>query len=321
MDWSVWVDVAIIFFIIIGGWRGYREGVFVASANLIGLVVSLLLGFWLYGYLASFLLQYWTIPIGLMNIFSFLLIAFVADGLITAAVLLIGNKYGRRLALTELTRWTGVIPGIGSAVITLAYLVAVISGMPLEHPIKVAVTQASASGPLIELTNQSGLPVDKLVGPAIQDLSQLFTVQPGSSEMVDLGFVVQDPELTSVAEEQMLALVNQERQKEGARPLVMDESLRKLARSHSLDMYQRGYFSHHTPEGKDPFDRMKEFNIDYMAAGENLALAPTVEMAHEGLMNSPGHRRNILDPNYHKVGIGAYQHPRYGIMFSQEFTD
>ena len=103
--------------------------------------------------------------------------------------------------------------------------------------------------------------------------------------------------------------------------MIMDESLRDLARDHSLDMYQRGYFSHYTPEGKDPFDRMEEHGISYLAGGENLALAPTVAMAHTGLMNSPGHKRNILDPKYHKIGIGAYQDPRYGIMFSQEFTN
>ena len=91
----------------------------------------------------------------------------------------------------------------------------------------------------------------------------------------------------------MLELVNQERIKVGVRPVVMDESLRDLARDHSLDMYQRGYFSHFTPEGKDPFDRMEEHGISYLAAGENLALAPTVAMAHTGLMNSPGHKRNI----------------------------
>ncbi len=101
----------------------------------------------------------------------------------------------------------------------------------------------------------------------------------------------------------------------------MDEQLRSVARAHSRDMFVRGYFSHYTPESKDPFDRLKDANIAYLAAGENLALAPTLPTAHTGLMNSPGHRRNILDPNYHRVGIGAYQSARYGMMFSQEFSN
>lgn len=318
---SIWIDIVILFFIILGAWRGYKEGIFVASANLAGLIFSLLLGFWLYQPLADFLLTYWSIPLGVMNIFSFLLIAFIADGAITALVLLAGNRYGLRLTKFPLSQYAGIIPGIASSVITMAYLIAVIGGMPLEHPIKTTISGAKLSQPLENVTRIAGLPVDELVTPAIQDLSQLFTVQPGSSEMVELGFMVQNPEVAASEEEEMLRLVNIERQKAGVGVLVMDESLRELARMHSLDMYQRGYFSHHTPEGKDPFDRMKAHNIEYMAAGENLALAPTVDMAHTGLMNSPGHKRNILDPNYNKVGIGAYKHPRYGIMFSQEFTD
>lgn len=321
MELSFWVDLVALLLIFLGAWRGYREGIFVASANLLGLVFSLVLAFWLYQPLADFLLKYWSIPIGVMNIFSFLLIAFVTDGMITAGVLLFGNSYSTQLNLPHVSRWIGIVPGVISSFITLTYLAAVVSVMPLEHPFKVAVTEAATTRQLIQLAHQSGLPINQLVGPAIKDLSQLFTVQPGSSEMVELGFVVQDPEIASNEEEEMLRLVNQERAKEGISPLVMDQSLRNLARSHSLDMYQRGYFSHYTPEGKDPFDRMKEHDISYMAAGENLALAPSVDMAHNGLMNSPGHRRNIMDPNYHKVGIGAYKHSRYGIMFSQEFTD
>jgi uncharacterized protein YkwD len=101
----------------------------------------------------------------------------------------------------------------------------------------------------------------------------------------------------------------------------MDMQLRKLARSHSLDMFQRGYFSHYTPDGLSPFDRMNAANIEYTYAGENLALAPSTDLAMQGLMNSPGHRANILNPNFNKIGIGAIDGGIYGIMFSQEFTN
>ena len=70
-------------------------------------------------------------------------------------------------------------------------------------------------------------------------------------------------------------------------------------------MLVRGYFGHVTPEGIEPFVRIEKGGIDYDAAGENLALAPTVEIAHTGLMESPGHRANILRPEFGKVGIGA----------------
>jgi uncharacterized protein YkwD len=69
-------------------------------------------------------------------------------------------------------------------------------------------------------------------------------------------------------------------------------------------MFQQGYFAHVDPDGTTPFERMRTGGVSFRAAGENLALAPTVEVAHNGLMNSPGHRENILSPDFTQVGTG-----------------
>ena len=66
---------------------------------------------------------------------------------------------------------------------------------------------------------------------------------------------------------------------------------------------------------------MDRAGISYSIAGENLALAPSVVRAHDGLMNSSGHRRNILDPAFTKIGIGAIDGGVYGKMFTQIFTN
>jgi len=65
---------------------------------------------------------------------------------------------------------------------------------------------------------------------------------------------------------------------------------------------------------------MKAAGVSYRYAGENLAGAPTVEMAHNSLMNSPGHRANILNANFTKIGIGVVSGGPYGKMFVQMFT-
>ena len=119
----------------------------------------------------------------------------------------------------------------------------------------------------------------------------------------------------------MLGLVNMERRKRGLKPLVADPELVPVARAHSQDMFARGYFSHYTPEGKDPFDRMKAAKIRYQAAGENLALGQTLKICHDGLMNSPGHRANILNPAYGRLGVGILDGGTYGLMISQEFRN
>ena len=86
-------------------------------------------------------------------------------------------------------------------------------------------------------------------------------------------------------------------------------------------MFEKGYFSHNSPEGKTPFDRIDTAQIQYKAAGENLAYAPSVEVAHEGLMNSPGHKENILRPEFGTLGVGVIDGGINGKMFCQEFTD
>jgi uncharacterized protein YkwD len=86
-------------------------------------------------------------------------------------------------------------------------------------------------------------------------------------------------------------------------------------------MFVRGYFAHVNPDGKDPFDRMRDFNVRFMTAGENLALAQTVGIAHNNLMNSPGHRANILNPDFGRLGIGIMDGGFYGLMISQEFRN
>ncbi len=78
---------------------------------------------------------------------------------------------------------------------------------------------------------------------------------------------------------------------------------------------------HIDPEGNSPFDRMRDGGVRFITAGENLALAQTVSIAHKGLMDSPGHRANILSPHYSPVGIGVAQGGRHGTMLTQKFAD
>jgi uncharacterized membrane protein required for colicin V production len=100
-----------------------------------------------------------------------------------------------------------------------------------------------------------------------------------------------------------------------------DEPLLQVARSHSAEMFELHYFAHNSPVTGSPFDRLRRAGIGFVVAGENLAYAPNVQIAHEGLMNSPGHRANILRPEFGRVGIGAIRSQLRGTMFSQEFTN
>ncbi|MFG6497001.1 CAP domain-containing protein [Fictibacillus sp. UD] len=125
-------------------------------------------------------------------------------------------------------------------------------------------------------------------------------------------------ELTA-QEQQMLDLVNQEREKQGLPALKADPELTKVARVKAKDMIDNNYFDHNSPKYGSPFDMLKQFGVEYKTAGENLAGNSSVEGAHTSLMNSQGHRENILKSDYTNVGIGVVDGGQYGKMFVQMF--
>lgn len=123
----------------------------------------------------------------------------------------------------------------------------------------------------------------------------------------------------SSVEQQMIKLVNEARAQNNLPALKADVPLANVARTKSQDMIDNNYFSHNSPKYGSPFDMMKAFGIKYVQAGENLAGNQDVQSAHNALMNSPGHRQNILNPNFTHIGIGAKTGGPYGTMFTQMF--
>lgn len=120
-------------------------------------------------------------------------------------------------------------------------------------------------------------------------------------------------------EEQMFNLVNQEREKNNLPLLEIDLELTRVARIKSQDMVDQNYFSHYSPTYGSPFEMLDSFGIKYLHAGENLAGNSSVENAHTSLMNSSGHRKNILSPDYTHIGIGVKPSDEYGQIFTQLF--
>ncbi|AOT69681.1 SafA/ExsA family spore coat assembly protein [Geosporobacter ferrireducens] len=106
-------------------------------------------------------------------------------------------------------------------------------------------------------------------------------------------------------EQEVVRLVNVERGKYGLKPLTENAALSNVARTKSVDMRDKGYFSHTSPTYGSPFDMMKKFGITYSYAGENIAMGQkTPEEVMKGWMNSPGHRKNILSENFTQIGVG-----------------
>lgn len=132
------------------------------------------------------------------------------------------------------------------------------------------------------------------------------------------------PGHTNTLEWKMLRLLNRDRRKHRLKALFMQDDLRKTARKHSRDMAKLDYFEHENKYGQSHADRYKIDRITDTVSGENLAKIggytfPT-ERAENGLMNSPGHRANILNDSYNCVGIGIHKSDKGVYYFTQNFA-
>ena len=328
-----WIDVIIIAVFFFYALEGFSVGFVVASVDLLSFLLSFIIGLRTYGFFASFLLIYAKAPHGFANAIGFFIAAVLSEILLGFLFRLLLEKISQRIRpsqnslseekayLQTVNKVAGFIPGIASAMILLTFLLTMIISLPFSPFLKNAVAKSKMGGMLITKAQGFEKDLHSVFGGAVNETINFLTVKPESDEFVQLNFKVASPTGDAQAEQDMLVQLNQQRSAHDLPPLEMESSLRDLSREYAKDMLERGYFSHYSPEGTSPFDRMTNAGISYTSAGENLALAPDTDLAMQGLMNSPGHRANILSPNYAKVGIGVMDGGVYGKMFVQEFSN
>jgi uncharacterized protein YkwD len=120
-------------------------------------------------------------------------------------------------------------------------------------------------------------------------------------------------------EASLFNLINEDRASQGLEPLRLDADLTAIARAHCKDMSDRKYFDHYAPSPGPvtPMDRYLSYlgrRPEYAMVGENIYYRSvtdvpdqTSDQAEAAFMNSPGHRANILQPRFTKVGVGFYR--------------
>jgi uncharacterized protein YkwD len=315
-----WVDILLIGVLVLAALAGWRRGFILGSLDLFTWFGSIVLGFVFYPYVADGITKLVTLGPWLLPL-AFILTTIVARillGIITKQILHIIPENANH---DTINRFFGLIPGTINGLVYATIIAALLLALPWQKNItketrssKIAITLSLQA----EWANKKLAPV---FDQAVRQTMNSLTVSPSSHEEVDLHFTYDNPEIRPDLESRMLVLINKERAKEGLAPLRADPEEAVVGRAHSKDMFVRGYFAHVNPDGKNPFDRMKDARIKFTTAGENLALAQTLEIAHRNLMNSPGHRANIMNPAFSRVGIGIQDGGFYGLMISQEFRN
>lgn len=318
-----WVDFVMVLFLLFYIWEGWGKEFILLCLELATFVISFLAALKLYPLMGNILLDNFSFPQGLSRAIGFFLTGVLTEQVLAQFGGFIVSRIPPKVHKHILNKWLAFLPLLGNAVILLTFILTLTLSLPLHGFIKRGISESKLAGPMIAQTQSLEKQLAEVFGTALSDTFNFITVtsRPDTRDSVRLNFRQQVLEIDAATETEMLSRVNKARRDRGIKELSVDEKLRELARVYARDMFERGYFSHYNPEGRSPFDRMEEAGIGYITAGENLALAPNVTIAHQGLMDSQGHRENILNTGFGKVGIGVIDGGIYGKMFVQEFTD
>ena len=130
---------------------------------------------------------------------------------------------------------------------------------------------------------------------------------------------VSSTQKTNEFQAEVLRLVNIERDKAGLNRLSTNSALNNAATLRAKELQQS--FSHTRPDGQSPFTVLKEFNITFYTAGENIAMNyQSPQAVVDGWMNSPGHRENILNGSFNQLGVGVFRTDQTPYQWVQLFV-
>lgn len=316
-----WIDLVLVLVVLLSTVVGWRRGFIIGLIDLITWTGSIAIGYLFYPYTADLIAKVikmgpWQYPI------AFIFTAMIARLLIGIAAGYLIRSIPYNANHNPANKVLGIVPGLINGWLYAIFLSALLLALPVSNNIHNEARDSRIGNQLAVQAEWANNKLSPVFDEAIrQTINSLTIKSPESNVTVKLAFTYNKSVPRPDLEAKMLELVNSERTQRGLKPLQADPELTTVAREQSRDMFARGYFAHVNPEGKDPFDRMKAAHVEFRSAGENLALAQTMEIAHRNLMNSPGHRANILQPAFGRIGIGIMDGGYYGFMVSQEFRN
>lgn len=316
-----WVDLVIILVLIYFISEAWRHGFWVLLADFAAFLGSILISLRAYKFISSLLQNNFSLTRSISNALGFLLTAVISEAILGFIFAHLITKIPEKYWKNKYMKYLGILPALGEGLILVAFILTFILGLPVNPQLKDAVSKSKIGGAIVKQTSGVERKINEIFGGVVQDSLTYFTIEPKSNESIPLNVGSLNLTVDTQSEQQMYGMVNQERANKSVAQLSWSDAIAQVARAHAKDMWVRQYFSHYSPEGRDVGYRLAAAGISYSFAGENLALAPTVETATTGLINSPGHRANILETGFHKVGIGVIDNGFYGKMFVQVFIN
>ncbi len=317
-----WVDL--IFVAVISYFALSNNGLIRTSVEILGFILSLFLSYRFYDFFAQFYVGNFQIPRGFASVAGFFSVWFIAESVFFLASFAFLNRYLKRAVRHPADSVFGYLAGAAQAALIFLFFISLVFALPVRPQIKQSVLNSKTGPFFVSLSRNFESSIKDVFGEAANETLNFLTIAPRSETSVDLDFEAPQKILAvdAQSEQIMLDLVNKERLERGLRPLSLDPQLQLVSRDYAREMFANGFFSHISAvDGSDAAERVSRRNISYTLLGENLAYAPDVYVAHQGLMNSPGHRENILTSGFGRAGIGTVDGGVYGKMFVQLFAD
>lgn len=314
-----WVDLVIIGALIFFALEAVGRPLILEILDFASFLVAFFISFRYYNLFSKFFEVQFQIPHGLSLVLGFMVMWFLSETVFYLLVRVLIPKLPKIKFPAADT--LSIIPALLRGLIFISLILVLLATFPIQPTIKKTVLESRIGSQILKHAYGLEQPAKEVFGGVTNDTLTFLTIQPKTDEKVNLGFQTTQYNLDESSEREMIDLVNKERTSRGLQALVFDDRLTEVGRNHSKDMFERGSFSHYSPEGENVADRATKAGIDFLVIGENLAYAPNVDLAHKGLMNSEGHRANILSEDYGRVGIGVIDGGVYGRMFTQVFTN
>lgn len=317
-----WVDLLFIFLILYSIITS--EGFVSSFLDLIGFFFSFIFSFKTYHFFAYVYIINFSFSKGFANAFGFATGWLLAEVIFFIAAKLITKKIPAKFLRSKINVFLSFLPAVFQAVLLFSFILTFIISLPVRGSLKADVLRSKSGPYAIRFSQEFEEKLKPVFHQAIIETLNFLTIKPSSEEMVDLNFKLNqnDLKIDQQSEKTMFKLINKERASRGIKPLVFDERLTKAAEDYGKEMFINGFFSHFSKvDNSSPAERLKRKQIDFFVTGENLAFAPDVQIAHNGLMNSQGHRENILSSQFNRVGVGVVDGGIFGKIFVQEFTD
>jgi uncharacterized protein YkwD/uncharacterized membrane protein required for colicin V production len=318
-----WLDLAIILLLLFGISMGVRRGFLRTGLDLAVLVVAAIMGMFLYRPIAGLLAGFIEAERATLNVFALAISAVVVFSILSA---LLGSALApliwsarRNPPIRVADNVLGALPGVAYGLIFGLMLALFVSFFGLGNGVDRALAESELAtrlrGSAQEITGglarRTGADLADFTYIVVPDRGATYRLPPVGDNEVEIG---------TSDEERLIEMLNEERTRRGLNALEFDEALREVARLHSEEMLRLGYFAHESPNTGTLADRLNDHDIQYQRAGENLAYAPSAGVAHRGLMQSEGHRANILEPDFTRIGIGVIRAPDGTLMVTQVFA-